>query len=143
MSLDGPYDRENVFARILRGELPTTKVYENDHVIAIMDLFPQSRGHCLVLPKVPCRNLFDVPADALKETIAAVQTVANAVRDALSPDGVSIFQFNGAAGGQTVFHLHFHIVPRFEGEPMKGHGQAGMADAEELKAIAEQIRAAF
>jgi len=143
MSLDGAYDRDNVFAKILRGELPAFKVYEDEHALALMDLFPQARGHVLVVPKAEARNLLDVDPEALAALMRRVQRVAGAVRTALNPDGISVMQFNGAAGGQTVFHLHFHVIPRFEGEAMKGHGQGGMADKEELADLARRIGAAM
>ena len=135
------YDPSNIFAKILRGEMPAAKVHEDDQVLAFMDVFPQSRGHTLVIPKTPARNLLDVPPEALQTLIIRVQTIARAVREALQPNGLTIMQFNGAAGGQTVYHLHFHIIPRWEGQPMAGHGAAGMADATELKQLAEQIAA--
>jgi histidine triad (HIT) family protein len=143
MGLDGDYDRDNIFARILRGELPAAKVYEDEDVLAFLDLFPQSRGHALVLPKVPARNLFDIEQAALERLVIRVQKVARGVRAALQPDGITVMQFNGAAGGQSVFHLHFHIIPRWEGVAIKGHGQAGMADKDELAALAREIAAAI
>lgn len=142
MSLNGAYDRDNVFAKILRGEMPATKVYEDDQVLAIMDVFPQSRGHTLVLPKSEARNLLDIDPSALQEVITRVQTLARAVQTALQPDGLTVMQFNGSAGGQTVFHLHFHIVPRWEGKAMGRHGE-GMADPAELADLAKQISAAL
>lgn len=143
MGLDGDYDRDNIFAKILRGELPAAKVYEDESCLAFLDLFPQSRGHTLVLPKVPARNLFDIEGAALESLILRVQKVARGVRAALKPDGVTVLQFNGQAGGQSVFHLHFHIIPRWDGVPIKGHGQAGMADKEELAALAAEVAAAI
>ena len=143
MSLDGAYEPDNVFAKILRGEMPSTKVFEDEQVLAIMDVFPQSRGHVLVLPKAQARNLLDIEAGALRELIERVQRVAKAVREALKPDGITVMQFNGAAGGQTVYHLHFHVVPRWEGRPMGRHGDGGMADAGELAELAKQIAAAM
>ncbi|MFP4004255.1 MAG: HIT family protein [Alphaproteobacteria bacterium] len=133
------YDPSNIFAKILRGEADAHKVYEDDHAVAFMDLFPQSRGHTLVVPKFDSENIFDAPPEGLCELIARVQKVAAAVREALEPDGIQIFQFNGKAAGQSVFHLHFHIVPRYEKEPLKGHGQADQAGGDELKELAEQI----
>ena len=143
MDLFGPYDPQNVFARILRGELPATKVFEDHHALAILDLFPQARGHTLVLPKAPARTLLDLDAAALGDLIGRVQRVARGVREALQCDGLSIMQFNGSAGGQTVFHLHFHIIPRFAGQPLSGHGSGGQADPGELARLADQIRAAI
>jgi histidine triad (HIT) family protein len=141
MGLDGDYEHDNIFARILRGDLPAAKVYEDDDVVAFLDVFPQSRGHTLVVPKAQARNLFDIAPADLQATITAVQKVARGVRAALAPDGISLMQFNGAAGGQSVFHLHFHIIPRWDGVAMAGHGQAGMADAAELAALAKEIAA--
>ena len=141
MSLDGPYDRDNIFAKILRGEMPSAKVYEDEAVLAFMDVFPQSRGHTLVVPKSEARNLLDIEPEALQALILRVQRIARAVREALQPDGLTITQFNGAAGGQTVFHLHFHIIPRYEGQTLGGHGGGGMADKEELAKLAQAIAA--
>lgn len=144
MSLVGAYDPENVFAKILRGEIPSVKVFEDDRVLAFMDVFPQSEGHVLVISKVSrARNLLEVEAEVLSELAAATQRVARAVPEALGCDGVSIMQFNGAAGGQTVFHLHFHVIPRWAGRSLKGHGEGGMADVEQLTAAAARIAAAL
>jgi histidine triad (HIT) family protein len=139
MSLDGAYDADNIFAKIARGEIPAARIFEDDEVLAFMDAFPQSRGHCLVISKTSrARNLLDAEAATLDRLIGAVQTVARAARAALNPDGIVITQFNGAPAGQTIFHLHFHIIPRWEGQPMGRHG-GGMADPAELKALAAQI----
>ena len=121
------YDPNNIFAKILRGEIPAAKVYENDHVLAFMDAMPQSDGHALVIPKKPSRNLFDAEPGTLVELIKATQHVAKGVRKAFGPDGVRIAQFNEAAAGQTVFHLHFHIIPCYEGQQLRSHSR-GMAD---------------
>ena len=142
MSLQGEYDRDNIFARILRGELPCAKVYEDADVLAFMDLFPQSRGHLLVVSKTSqARNLLEVEPAVLERLILGVQRLARAVRAALDPDGLVVTQFNGALAGQTVFHLHFHIIPRFEHEPVRTHAEGGPADAETLTALARQIAA--
>ena len=144
MSLTGAYDPANIFAKILRGEAPCAKVFEDDVVLAFMDVFPQTRGHTLVIPKAStARNFFEFPPGAVGPYMTSVQTVARAVERALKPDGVSIVQLNGATAGQTVFHLHFHVLPRWEGVAMKGHGKAPMADMAELKALAAQIAAAL
>lgn len=143
MGLDGDYDRDNIFARILRGEVQAHKVFEDEHALAIMDLFPQAPGHVLVMPKAPARNLFDIAEADLAALIIRVRKIAQAVRRALSADGVTVMQFNGAAGGQSVFHLHFHVIPRRDGEALAGHGQAGMADAQALNALAIKIAAAL
>jgi histidine triad (HIT) family protein len=139
MSLDGQYDRDNVFAKIIRGEMPAIKLWEDDEVLAFMDVFPQSRGHALVISKTStARNLLEVEPEVLSRLALTTQRVARAVREGLGADGVTVMQFNGAAGGQTVYHLHFHVIPRWDGEPLKSHGGA-MADLGELKALAERI----
>jgi len=140
MSLDGTYDDGNIFAKILRGEAPAAKVFEDEHVLAFMDVFPQAKGHTLVIPKhSTARNLLEEDPAVLANTILGVQRVARAVRAALKPDWIVVTQFNGAASGQTVFHLHFHIIPRWEGVPLGRHAVGGMADMGELRALAEQI----
>ena len=142
MSLDGTYDEANIFAKIIRGEMPAVKVLETDRVLAFMDVFPQSRGHVLVISKTSqARNLLEVEPQVLGELMDVVQTVTWAVRMALKPDGVMVSQFNGSASGQTVYHLHFHIIPRWDGEPLGRHGAGGMADIEDLKATAGLITA--
>jgi histidine triad (HIT) family protein len=141
MSLDGTYDEGNIFAKIVRGEIPAAKIFEDDEVLAFMDAFPQARGHCLVISKTShARNLLDVEPEALATLMAAVQRLTRAVRAALNPDGIVVTQFNGAPAGQTIFHLHFHIIPRWEGVPMGRHG-GGMAEMESLKELAGQIAA--
>ncbi|AYG95538.1 HIT family protein [Brevundimonas naejangsanensis] len=142
MSLHGAYDPDNIFARILRGDMPCVKVWEDDDVLAFMDVFPQSEGHVLVVSKTStARTILEIEPEALSRLMAAVQRTARAVEKALKPEGLSLMQFNGEAGGQTVFHLHFHIVPRWADRPMKGHGHAPMADAEQLKLLAARIAA--
>jgi histidine triad (HIT) family protein len=142
MSLDGTYDAGNIFAKILRGEAPAARVFEDDHVLAFMDVFPQSKGHTLVIPKhSTARNLLEETPETLSVLIQGVQRVTRAVRAALEPDGIVVTQFNGAPAGQTIYHLHFHVIPRWEGVALKGHGVGGMADPTELKALAEQIAA--
>jgi len=136
------YDPNNIFARIIRGEIPCHKVFEDAHSIAFMDLMPQSEGHTLVLPKAPGESILEVPPEALAHTIQTVQRVAAAVKRAFEPDGLFIAQFNGPAAGQTVFHLHFHIIPRWEGQPLKLHGR-GVEKTEVLAAHAERVRAAL
>lgn len=142
MSLDGTYDHGNIFAKILRGEAPAARVFEDEHVFAFMDVFPQARGHTLVIPKhSQARNLLEEEPQVLEKLILGVQRVTRAVRAALKPDGIVVTQFNGSPAGQTIYHLHFHIIPRWEGVALKGHGAGGMADPAELKALAEQIAA--
>jgi histidine triad (HIT) family protein len=141
MSLDGGYDDDNIFAKIVRGEIPSVKVWEDDQVLAFMDVFPQSKGHVLVISKTSkARNLLDAEAKTIGRLIGAVQKTARAVKAALNPDGLVVTQFNGAPAGQTVFHLHFHIIPRWDGTPLGRHGE-GMADPEELKTLAAEIAA--
>ena len=142
MSLDGAYDDANIFARIVRGEIPSAKVYEDDKVMAFMDAFPQVRGHTLVVHKhSKARNLLEIEPEALCELMAGVQKIARAVRKALNPDGIVVTQFNGAPAGQTIFHLHVHILPCWEGEPMGAHG-VGQAEPGELQRMAKVIGAA-
>jgi histidine triad (HIT) family protein len=136
------YDTTNVFAKILRGELPAHTVYEDEHVLALMDIMPRADGHTLVIPKVAARNILDIDAGALAILIQAVQKVAVGVKSALGADGVTIQQFNETAGGQVVFHIHFHVIPRFNGVALRPHTQT-MAPNEQLKAQAEKIRAAL
>lgn len=141
MSLDGTYDAGNIFAKILRGEAPSVRVFEDEHVMAFMDVFPQARGHTLVIPKhSTARNFLEEAPEIVGPLMLGVQRVARAVRAALNPDGIMVSQFNGAPAGQTVYHLHFHIIPRWEGEALGRHAE-GMADVEELKALAAQIAA--
>jgi histidine triad (HIT) family protein len=135
------YDDNNVFAKILRGELPCHKVYETDRVLAFMDVMPRGDGHVLVIPKAKARNILDVLPDDLAELARAVQIVGKAAKSALSAEGLTIQQFNESAGGQVVFHIHFHVIPRFEGVPLKPHtGQ--MEKPEVLAELAGKIRAA-
>jgi histidine triad (HIT) family protein len=142
MSLDGAYDHDNVFAKIIRGDMPAVRVFEDDQMLAIMDVFPQSRGHVLLIPKQSqARNLLEETPETAAALMLAVQRTAKAIRAALKPDGIRIAQFNGEVGGQTVFHLHVHVVPVWEGKPMGRHGQSGMADLAELQALADQIAA--
>ena len=144
MTLHAPYDPSNIFAKILRGEIPKVTVWEDDAVLAFMDVFPQSEGHVLVISKTStARTLLDIEPDVLSRLTAAVQRTARAVEKALAPEGLQILQFNGEAGGQTVFHLHFHIVPRWSDRPMKGHGHAPMADPAVLRALADRIAGAL
>jgi histidine triad (HIT) family protein len=136
------YDSSNIFAKILRGELPCHKVYEDDLALVMMDIFPQSRGHVLVIPKAASRNLLDADAASLSAVMPLVQRVAKAAQTATGADGVRLAQFNEAAAGQTVFHLHFHIIPMYEGVALGSHG-GGKADDAELAALAKDIAAAL
>ena len=113
------YDPNNIFAKILRGELPCHKVYEDERALAFLDIMPRAPGHTLVLPKAPARNLLDVEAADLAHVMQVAQKIARASLKAFGPDGITIHQFNESAGGQVVFHLHVHVIPRKAGEPMK------------------------
>lgn len=136
------YDTNNVFAKILRGEIPCHKVHEDEHTLAFMDVMPQADGHTLVIPKSPSRNLLDADPAALGALMTSVQKVANAVRKAFDAEGILIQQFNEPAAGQTVFHLHFHILPRSAGVSLRPH-TGKMADHALLARHAEMIRAAL
>ena len=136
------YDPDNVFAKILRGEIPSERVYEDASTIAIMDIMPRTDGHVLVLPKNPSRNIFDIADDDLAATILAVRKLGLAVKAAFAADGVTIQQFNEPAGGQMVFHTHFQVMPRHHGVDLKPHS-GKMADPEVLAANAEKIRTAL
>ncbi len=136
------YDNDNIFAKLLRGEIPSIRLYEDEHAVAIMDVMPQAPGHVLVIPRAPSRNLLDADPEVLAKTIPVVQKLARAVKAAFDADGVFVGQFNEAAAGQTVYHLHFHVVPRHEGVEMKRHSD-GMEDMEVLKANAEKILTAL
>ena len=132
------YDDNNIFAKILRGEIPCVRVYEDDQTLAFMDVMPQAPGHVLVIPKTPSRNLLDADPKVLSALMPVVQKIANAVQEAFEADGITISQFNEPAAGQTVFHLHFHIVPRHEGAALKPHS-GKMEDGEVLATHAELI----
>lgn len=134
------YDPKNPFARILGGEAPCIKVCENDAVLVIMDLMPQSDGHMLVLPKEMASEIFELSDTSLEACIRAVKRVATAARAALSPDGVVVAQLNGKAAGQTIDHVHFHVIPRWAKRPLRPHARV-VAEPEKLEAITAQIRA--
>jgi len=133
------YDNDNIFARILRGDLPCHKVYEDDDTFAFLDIMPRSDGHLLVIPKTPARNLLDASPDEIAAVMGTVQKLSRAAMQAFGADGVTLQQFNEAAGGQEVFHLHFHVLPRVEGDRLRPPGT--MADADVLAAQAEKLRA--
>ncbi|CAO4132666.1 HIT family protein [Methylorubrum extorquens] len=137
-----PYDPDNIFGKILREEIPAHKVYEDEHSLAFMDVMPQGEGHTLVIPKAPSRGLLDAEPQTLAAVIGTVQRVGRAVKAAFKADGLTLFQYNEPAGGQTVFHLHFHLVPRHDGVPLKRH-EGGMADPAVLAEHAARIRAAL
>ena len=134
------YDPSNIFGKILRGEIPAHKVYEDDAALVMMDIFPQSRGHTLVIPKAPSRNLLDADPATLSAVMPLVQKVANAVKGATGADGIRLVQFNESPAGQTVFHLHFHIIPVYEGVSIAAHA-GGKADDADLAALASEISA--
>ncbi|WP_429816976.1 HIT family protein [Ensifer sp. B1-9] len=136
------YDDNNIFAKILRGEIPSHRVYEDDATIAFMDVMPQAEGHLLVVPKAPSRNLLDADPATLPTLIATVQKLAVAAKEAFEADGVTVMQFNEAPAGQSVFHLHFHVIPRRAGVPLKPHSGT-MEDGAVLAANAEKVRQAL
>jgi len=133
------YDDQNIFAKIIRGEIPCEKIYENEHVLSFMDIMPQVDGHCLVVPKLPSIGLLDADPLVFMPLFSAVQKIGNAAKSAFGADGVTIMQFNGAAAGQTVFHLHVHILPRKDGISLKPHS-GKMEDADIVKKNADLIR---
>lgn len=136
------YDDTNVFAKIMRGELPSHTVYEDAETLAIMDIMPRADGHVLVIPKTACRNLLDAPPDALKAVALTTQKLARAVKAAFDADGVTVQQFNEAAGGQVVFHLHVHVMPRHDGVALRPH-TGTMEKMHVLMANADKIRDAL
>lgn len=136
------YDTGNIFARILRGELPCHKVFEDGATLAFLDIMPMTRGHTLVLPKAATTNIYEIGAADLAATMATVQRVAVAAKAAFAADGITIQQFNDAAGGQSVFHLHFHVMPRWEGKSLRPHG-GGAEKPEVLTEVAQTLRAAL
>ena len=136
------YDPNNIFAKILRGQIPCVKVFEDDNTFAFMDVMPEAEGHVLVIPKEGAQDILDLSPAGMTAMMATVQKVAKAVDKALSPDGILLKQYNRAAAGQSVFHVHFHIVPRWEGVPMAPHGKV-MVEAAKLEPIAAKIRSAL
>ena len=144
MSLATPYDPDNIFAKIIAGDMPCVKLYEDDDTLAFMDVFPQSEGHCLIVHKsAPATNMLTIDADALNAVMRSVQKITRAVVAGLAPDGVRVVQFNGAPAGQTVFHLHFHVIPTYEGVPLGQHAGGGPSGAKVLEPVAAKIRAAL
>jgi histidine triad (HIT) family protein len=133
------YDQNNVFAKMLRGEIPCHKIYEDDDTLAFLDIMPRTEGHALVITKEKARDLFDISPEALAKLMAVVQTLAPKIKEAVGANGVLIQQFNGAAAGQTVFHLHVHIIPRKAGEALKPHA-GKMEDQAKLATTADKIR---
>jgi histidine triad (HIT) family protein len=143
MSLEGAYDPDNIFAKVARGEAPCAKVFEDADTIAFMDVFPQGRGHTLVIHKrAQARNLLDAEMADIISIMATAQRVGRAIVKALKPDGLTVMQFNGEASGQTIFHLHFHLIPRWRATPLGRHAK-GMADSNELARLAQDIARAI
>jgi len=139
MSLHGEYDKQNIFAQIIRGEAPCYKLYEDEDVLAFLDVFPQSFGHTLVIPKrCAARNILEIDADSLNKVMAVVQKLTGVIIEELEPAGVQVAQFNGAPAGQTVFHMHMHIVPRYVGETLSVHA-GGKATPQELAALQARL----
>ncbi len=136
------YDPDNIFAKILRGEIPCVKIFEDAKTLAFMDVMPEGEGHVLVIPKEPAQDILDLSAEGLTAMMATTQRVAQAVDKALKPDGIILKQYTRAAAGQSVFHVHFHIVPRREDAALAPHGKA-MVQAASLEPIAAKIRSAL
>ena len=135
------YDDQNIFARILRGELPAIKIYEDEQVLAFMDIMPQADGHTLVIPKTPAVTLLDLPADVAAYTIQIVQKIARAIETALDAKGIVLMQLSGEAAGQTVPHVHFHLIP--SSIHQLGRHAAQIGDQAKIQALAEKIKAAL
>jgi histidine triad (HIT) family protein len=135
------YDSDNIFAKILRGEIPSETLYEDEDTLVFMDIMPRADGHCLVIPKTPCRNMLDASDEQLAACLRTTRKMGHAVMKAFEAGGVMVQQFNEAPGGQEVFHLHYHVLPRQEGVALRPPGQ--MADFDVLKAHADKIRAAL
>lgn len=136
------YDQNNIFAKILRGEMPAQKFYEDELTIAILDVMPQSEGHSLVIPKCAAENIFELQPEYASAVMRSGQLVARTVRDVFQADGITLMQFNGVEAGQTVFHFHLHVIPRYAGRPLRSHGR-GMADPGVLAGQAARLRAAL
>lgn len=136
------HERDCVFCKIARGDTPCHKIHEDESTLAFLDIFPVADGHVLIVTKEHFESIFDTPAGALKDAAATAKRVADAMRRALAPEGVGIFQLNGAAAGQTVFHYHVHLVPRATGEPLKLHSRV-RGDEERLREVAAKLRSAL
>ena len=137
-----PYDNNNVFAKILRGEIPSVKVYEDGKTLAFMDVMPETEGHVLVVPKEPAQDIFDLSSDGLAAMMATTRKVARAADKALQPDGIQLKQYNRAPAGQSIFHVHFHIIPRWNGREMRW--LAGKYDhPDEMSVLAAKLRGAY
>ena len=133
------YDQGNIFAKIIRNEAPAAKVFEDEYSLAFMDVMPQVPGHTLVNPKSPAENIHEIDPEALAHTVSTAQVVSNAVKQAFDAPGIMIAQLNGSAAGQTVFHLHFHILPRFQGLEFSLHARE-MQEMDVLQDHAERIK---
>ncbi|MEZ5563897.1 MAG: HIT family protein [Gammaproteobacteria bacterium] len=136
------YDQNNIFAKILRGEMPAQKFHEDELTIAILDVMPQSEGHSLVIPKCAAENIFELQPEYASAVMRSGQLVARTVRDVFQADGITLMQFNGVEAGQTVFHFHLHVIPRYAGRPLRSHGR-GMADPGMLAGQAARLRTAL
>jgi histidine triad (HIT) family protein len=136
------YDPNNIFAKILRGEAPCVRLFEDEVSLAFMDIMPRADGHALIIPKAPARNIFDIAPDALARLMPSVQRLAQATMKGMAAEGISVMQFNESAGGQVVFHLHFHILPRWTGVQLRPPG-GPIAPADQLEPAAAKIRAAL
>ncbi len=136
------YDNDNLFAKILRGEIPAHKVFEDEHTLAFLDVMPQSPGHTLVIPKIEAENLFDLDMESGAAVLRTVQKIAGALQVAFAADGIMLSQLNGPAAGQSVFHFHMHVIPRFDGVPLRRH-TGDMENPEVLAGHAEKILAAL
>lgn len=136
------YDPDNIFARIIRGEAPAYRVFEDEHTLAMLDIMPQSDGHTLVLPRRGAENLFELDDASGAAVIATARRVARGLAEAFRPDGIRLMQFNGAAAGQTVFHFHLHVIPCYQHRPLREHGR-GAADPARLEQQADALRAAL
>jgi histidine triad (HIT) family protein len=140
--MSAAYDDQNIFAKILRGEAPCVRLYEDEHALAFMDIMPRAPGHLLVIPKTPARNILDIAPEALAAMMPAVKKLALAAKAGLNADGIATMQFSEPASGQVVYHLHFHVIPCFDGVALKPPG-GPIASAAELEPVAAKIRAAL
>jgi histidine triad (HIT) family protein len=135
------YDTDNIFAKILRGEMPAERVYEDEHTLVMMDIMPRVDGHALVIPKTSCRNMLDATPEQMSACLNTVQKVSRVMMDSLAADGISVQQFNEEAGGQVVFHLHYHVLPRKAGDSLRPPGIMG--DSAVIQGYANKLRAAL
>lgn len=131
---------ECIFCAIVEGKIPSAKVYEDDHVFAFMDIAPANPGHLLIIPKEHYRNIYDMPAEVGSKIMEAAVPLATAIRKALNPDGLNLFQSNEVAGFQTVFHFHLHLIPRWEGDPLRLPWKPREGNIEEISNIATKIQ---